>query len=428
MGEMPGIPMRILALVHRLGAKAMMLRTIGLSSLAAGVFLGGGTVVWKNPAQSQPLPTIVKPAVKPSPPVVSTPSLPLRPLAQVPDLASLGMDDRLFAAGGDRSALLSALNQSLRYIQTPQAQKQYRSYPVPGFTRLRVEQSLHRFRQLVINAKSAAELQAAVQKEFQFYESLGKDGQGRVEFTGYYVPVQRGSRTKTATDRYPLYKTPPNFRDWPSVHPTREQLEGSDGLQGDRSQLKGQELVYLNDRLSAFLIHVQGSSQIQLSDGTTMSVGFAGATNHSYSSLGKELIKDGKFAASALTLPKVLAYFQANPADLDIYIPRNRRFVFFENTKGSPPLGSLGYPVTADRSIATDKRQLPPGALALIQTQLPNQQLQSESISRFVLDQDTGSAIVGPGRVDVFLGTGDVAGQRAGLVNAPGQLYYLLLK
>jgi membrane-bound lytic murein transglycosylase A len=400
----------------------MLVRAIVLGALVSGAVLGGmAQVVSQTPKP------VASPRPSPSPSPVM-PALPLRPLAQVPDLVNLGIDDRLFTAGGDRSALLSALNQSLRYIQTPAAQKQYASYAVPGFTRSRVEKSLQRFRQLVVNAKSAAELQAAVQKEFQFYASVGKDGQGRVEFTGYYVPVQRGSRTKTATYRYPLYKTPPGFRDWPSVHPTREQLEGTDGLQSEQSKLKGQELVYLADRLSAFLIHVQGSSQIQLTDGTTMSVGFAAATNHAYSSLGKELIKDGKFAASDLTLPKVLAYFQANPADLDIYIPRNRRFVFFQNTQGSPPLGSLGYPVTADRSIATDKRQLPPGALALIHTQLPNQQLVSESISRFVLDQDTGSAIVGAGRVDVFLGTGDVAGQRAGLVNAPGQLYYLLLK
>ncbi len=404
----------------------MLVRAIVLGSLVFGAVLGGVACQLSRlsqvSAQVSPLP---QPSVSPIPVM---PALPLRPLAAMPDGVSLGIDDRLFVSGGDRSALLSALNQSLRYIQTPAAQKQYASYAVPGFTRLRVEKSLQRFRQLVVNAKSAATLQAAVQKEFQFYESVGKDGQGTVGFTGYYVPIQRGSRVKTAVYRYPLYQMPPGLASWASPHPTREQLEGKDGLQADRSQLKGQELVYLADRLQAFLIHVQGSAKIQLTDGTTMSVGFAAATNHPYASMGKELIKDGKFTAAELTLPKVLAYFQQHPADLATYLPRNQRFVFFQNTQGTPPLGSLGYPVTADRSIATDKRQLPPGALALIQTQLPNQQLQSESISRFVLDQDTGSAIVGAGRVDVFLGTGDVAGQRAGLVNAPGQLYYLLLR
>ncbi|MBE9032985.1 MltA domain-containing protein [filamentous cyanobacterium LEGE 11480] len=346
----------------------------------------------------------------------------------MPDLENLGIDDRLFGKSGDRRSLVSALNQSLRYIQSPQAQKQYRNYAVPGFTRRRVERSLRRFRQLVLRARSAAQLRASVQQEFQFYESVGKDGQGLVGFTGYYVPVQRASRRKTAKYRYPLYKLPRGFAQWKTPHPSRLQLEGKDGLQGVRSQLKGRELVYLADRLQAFLIHVQGSSRLQLTDGTTMSVGFAGATKHPYASIGKELIKDGKFTLDELTLPKVLDYFEQRPQDLDIYLPRNKRFVFFRNTKGSPPLGSLGYPVTGDRSIATDKSKLPPGALALIHTQLPNRQLEPTPISRFVLDQDTGSAIKGAGRVDVFLGTGDVAGKRAGLVNAPGKLYYLLLK
>jgi membrane-bound lytic murein transglycosylase A len=346
----------------------------------------------------------------------------------MPDLADFGIDDRLFDKPGDRADFVSALNQSLRYLRTPQAQKHYRDYAVPGFTHWRVERSLERFRQLVLRSRSAEQLRAAVRQEFQFYESVGKDGQGAVHFTGYYVPVQTASRTKTATYRYPLYQLPPGFADWPHPHPTREQLEGKDGLQGTKSPLKGQELVYLADRLQAFLIQVQGSSQLQMTDGTTMAVGFAGATHHPYSSVGKELIKDGKFKAEELTLPKVLAYFQQHPQDLDVYLPRNHRFVFFRNTAGSPPLGSLGVPVTADRSIATDKRKMPPGALALIHTQLPDRQLNQQAVSRFVLDQDTGSAIIGPGRVDVFLGTGDRAGDRAGLVNAEGKLYYLLLK
>ncbi|MFM2428799.1 MAG: hypothetical protein RLZZ511_12 [Cyanobacteriota bacterium] len=404
-----------------------MRRSLGLMLLGL-VALGAGQSTSFAQAQSNPTP---KPMASPTPtPKLTpkpTPTLPLR-LVTPPDLVTLGVDDRLFGAQGARSALVSALNQSLRYLQTPKAQQIYRAYPVKGFTRQRMEKSLQRFRQLVLEAKSATALQAAVQKEFQFYESIGKDGQGTVGFTGYYVPVQQGSRTKTATYRYPLYQLPPGFASWASPHPTREQLEGKDGLGGDRSALKGQELVYLADRFQAFLIHVQGSAQIQLTDGTTMSVGFSGATNHPYSSMGKELIKDGKFTAAELTLPKVLDYFQRNPADLDEYLPRNRRFVFFQNTQGTPPLGSLGLPVTDDRSIATDKTKMPPGGLALLQTQLPDEKLNQVAVNRFVLDQDTGSAIIGPGRVDVFLGTGAIAGQRAGLVNAPGKLYYLLLK
>ncbi|NJN76262.1 MAG: hypothetical protein HC796_08810 [Synechococcaceae cyanobacterium RL_1_2] len=96
-------------------------------------------------------------------------------------------------------------------------------------------------------------------------------------------------------------------------------------------------------------------------------------------------------------------------------------------------MGSLGYPVTAERSIATDKSIMPPGAIAMFQTELPyfnhiTKQFEEIPVTRYVLDQDTGSAIKGPGRVDIFLGTGTMAGDRAGLIATPGQLYYLLLK
>jgi membrane-bound lytic murein transglycosylase A len=159
-----------------------------------------------------------------------------------------------------------------------------------------------------------------------------------------------------------------------------------------------------------------------------MSVGFDGNTDHPYTSLGKELIKDGVFPPDGLTLPMVLSYLRDNPDRLPEYLPRNNRFIFFRETHGAPATGSIGVPVTPERSIATDKKIFPPGALAVIQTQIPDNTLQKRPASRFVLDQDTGSAIIGPGRVDIFMGTGQTAGDRAGLINTPGRLYYLFLK
>jgi membrane-bound lytic murein transglycosylase A len=192
------------------------------------------------------------------------------------------------------------------------------------------------------------------------------------------------------------------------------------------------ELVWLRDRLQAFLIQVQGSARLQLTDGGTLTVGYAGRTDYPYTGIGRELVKDGKMRLEDLTLPALVKYFQTVPQDLNRYLPRNQRFVFFKDTQGTAATGSLGVPVTAERSIATDKSLMPPGALALIQTRIPypnaRGRLEPQLVSRFVLDQDTGGAIIGPGRVDIFMGTGAVAGDRAGLINATGQLYYLLLK
>ena len=385
-----------------------------LALISLGISIGG-----VNPGWSVPMPVPVTPNPIASP-------IPLKP-TQPPSSA---LDEQLWQRFGDRKALLNAIDYSLRYLQTAQAVRAYQKYPVKGITRDRVDRSLRRFRQLILSSRSAQQLQTAVEREFVFYRSTGKDNQGTVSFTGYFEPVHTASRVRTADYRYPLYRAP-NIATW-NPHPTRVELEGKDGLQPNKGLLRGLELVWLNDRLEAFLVQVQGSARLQLTDGTTMTIGVAAHTNQPYTGIGRELVKDGKLRLEDLNLPNVVQYFQQHPNELDLYLPRNRRFVFFQNTQGAAATGSLGVPVTTERSIATDKSLMPPGAIALIQTQMPtlnaNRQLEQRSVSRFVLDQDTGGAILGAGRVDVFMGTGKEAGDRAGLVNATGQLYYLLLK
>lgn len=348
----------------------------------------------------------------------------------------LGWDEQIWGESGqsgDKYALLTSIDHSLRYIKTPAAAKVYRRYNGTGITRDRVRRSLERFRQLVVWSQSPAELQAAVAREFVFYQSTGSDGKGDVLYTAYYEPIYQASRVPTAEFRYPLYRLPTNFKSWRKPHPTRQELEGKDGLLGNKSKLKGLEIVWLRDRLEAFLVQIQGSARLQLPDGKTISVGFAGKTDYPYTSIGKELAKDGKLPLAGLTLPVMIDYFTRYPTELDNYLPRNRGFVFFRETGGAPAIGSLGVPVTADRSIATDKSLMPPGALALIHTQLPflnrfSGAMEYRQVSRYVLDQDTGGAIKGPGRVDYFMGTGKLAGDRAGVTGNRGHLYYLLLK
>lgn len=355
------------------------------------------------------------------------------PAAQLP--ARLGLDRQIWRRSGqtgDWAALLAAIDHSLRYLSTPAATEAYQQYSLPGITRERTRRSLQRFRQLVVDSPSPEALQAAVRQEFVFYRSVGKDGEGTVEFTGYFEPVHRASRVPTAEYRYPLFRRPSNLAAWPKPHPKRLELEGVDGLQIDESRLRGLELVWLRDRLEAYLVQVQGSARLQLTDGRMMTIGYGGRTDYSYTSIGKELVKDGKIRLEDLTLPTLITYFRQHPTELSAYLPRNHRFVFFKETHGSPAIGTLGVPVTPERSIATDKSILPAGALALVQTQLPYAntagELELQTVSRYVLNQDTGGAIQGPGRVDIFMGTGKQAGDRAGLVNAKGQLYYLMLR
>ncbi|OLP16859.1 murein transglycosylase [Leptolyngbya sp. 'hensonii'] len=365
------------------------------------------------------------------------PPMPLLPIPLDRLSAQVGIDRQIFGERGteapkrDRANLLLAIDHSLRYLQTPKAAAAYRQYAVQEITLDRVKRSLERFRELVQATKTPAELQVAVRREFIFYRAVGKDQRGTVAFTGYFEPVYTASRVPTPDYRYPLYQVPPDLAQWPKPHPTRLELEGADGLQSSKGRLKNLELVWLRDRFQAFLVQVQGSAQLQLPDGSRMTVGYAGRTEQPYTGVGRQLVQDGKLKLEELTLPNVIRYFQTHPAEMDVYLPRNRSFVFFTETKGAPATGSLGVPVTAERSIATDKSIMPPGALALIDTRLPyrlpNGKLGLRPVNRFVLDQDTGGAIVGPGRVDIFMGTGPEAGDRAGLINVTGQLYYLLL-
>ncbi len=332
----------------------------------------------------------------------------------------------------ERQKLLNAIDHSLRYIDTNTAQEDYAAVQVPGFSREKVRRSLVRFRQLVQQYPDPRQLHQAIQQEFVFYQSVGKDGMGQVDFTAYFEPAYVASPVKTNEFQYPLYRQPPGFENWSQPHPSRVALEGRDGIPPSNSPLQGYELVWLKSRLEAYLIQVQGSARLQLTNGRTMTIGFDGSTDYEYVSLGKELINEGIFQPEELSLPKLIDYFEANPAALSTYIPRNNRFIFFRETFGSPPIGSIGVPVLSERSIATDKSIFPPGAIAFIATQLPYQRANGDwlklPVSRYVLDQDTGSAIKGAGRVDIFLGTGPNTQTRAGLVNDPGNLYYLLLK
>jgi membrane-bound lytic murein transglycosylase A len=396
-----------------------MKKTIALFALGLGFVVG--------------MPVSAPKAQQPSP--ASRPAqAPLRVVQVSPQETSLALDEQLFRGysgqPGDKQVLLQSIDHSLRYLNTPTAAEAYRNYPVARITRDRVRRSLVRFRQLVVNSRSAAQLQAAVKREFTFYKSVGRDD-GTVLFTAYYEPIYAASRFPTEEYRYPLYRKPANWEAWQKPHPQRAQLEGIDGT-GYGSLLAGNELVWMRDRLEAFLVQIQGSARLSLADGSEMTVGYDGNTDYPYTSVGREMAKEGRLPLDGLTLPVMIDYFKRVPEDLNVFIPRNNRFVFMRETYGAPATGSIGVPVSPDRSIATDKSLMPPGALALVRTRIPYPNaaggMDRPVVSRFVLDQDTGGAIKTPGRVDLFLGTGPVAGARAGIVGGTGDLYYLLLK
>ncbi|PAX59639.1 murein transglycosylase A [Brunnivagina elsteri] len=332
----------------------------------------------------------------------------------------------------DQKALINSINQSLKYLQTGKAEVDYQNYPIVGITRSHVVDSLIRFRELVQTSKSAKQLNDAVKREFILYQSIGSDKKGGVLFTSYYEPIYEASRVATAEYRYPIYRIPPDLSSWQRPHPTRVDLEGADGLQAAKSKLKGLEFFWFRDRMEAYMMQIQGSARLKLTDGTQTHVGYAGNIAQDYKSIGKSLAEDKKVPLEGMTMPKILDYFHKYPQELNIYIPKDPSFVFFQENYGVTATGSTSVPITADRSIATDKALMPPGALALIRAYLPlvnsKGDMEHRIVSRYVLDQDAGGAIKGAGRVDYFAGAGKIAGERAGVTVGRGQLFYLILK
>jgi membrane-bound lytic murein transglycosylase A len=159
-------------------------------------------------------------------------------------------------------------------------------------------------------------------------------------------------------------------------------------------------------------------------------VGYSGNNGQEYQSIAKALIEDGKIASDRMSLDAMISYFKSHPEQVDSYVRRNPRYVFFQVGEG-PPRGCLNEPVTAWRTIATDKSIFPRACLAFIATNLPQMErgvMVTRPCNSFMLDQDAGGAIRAAGRCDVYMGVGDEAGQLAGQTYQEGHLYYLFLK
>ncbi len=192
------------------------------------------------------------------------------------------------------------------------------------------------------------------------------------------------------------------------------------------------EIAWVKDPIDLFFLHIQGSGLLRLADGREVNVGYAGQSGLAYRSIGRLLIDTGKVPKEEMSMQRLRRYLIDYPAEQNEIFAYNESYVFFRLSEDGP-FGSLGVPVTAGRSMATDSRLFPRGALALAQTDIPIVGASGElagwrPMMRFVLNQDTGGAIRGPQRADYYFGTGETAGALAGYMNRQGRLYFLVLK
>jgi membrane-bound lytic murein transglycosylase A len=334
----------------------------------------------------------------------------------------------------DLEGLREALANSLNYLNKASSRQ---FFPINGITRGQAVDSLKEFAELLDSGLSGVQLDASIREKFDVYMSVGCDNRGTVLFTGYYTPIFDGSLVHSGSFQYPLYKQPNDLVKGPngeilgrrglgggvSPYPPRAVIEES-------NMLAGTELIWLSDPFEAYVAHVQGSAKVRLDDGRIVGVGYAASNGLPYRSISEQLVADGVMSRSQISLSAMMDYFRNNTARVLKYTRLNQRYVFFHRDDG-PPRGSLNEPVTAMRSVATDKSIFPRGCLTYFSTTLPQligSRVANRPYSGFALDQDTGGAIRAPGRCDIYMGEGEMAGRLAGQTYQEGRLYYLFLK
>ena len=333
----------------------------------------------------------------------------------------------------ERDAILPALERSIAWTRKRHAEQ---FFPIEGITHGHALASLEAFREALLTASGPADFRARLERDFDVYKSAGWNGHGGgVLFTGYCTPILKGSLAAAPGYDWPLYGLPEDLAKGPQgeilgrkladgglePYPTRSVIESSHMLAG-----QGLELVWLSDPLDAFIAHVNGSAFIELPDGSMVKFGYSGKNGREYTSLGKELVADKQMKADQVSLASIRSWAARHPQKLVDYLHRNDSYVFFTEISGTPR-GSLNVEVEPGRTLATDKRLFPRGAVVFVDTELADERGRGVPFERFLLDQDTGGAIRTAGRADIYLGIGPEAEALAGRTQAEGQLYYLFL-
>lgn len=253
--------------------------------------------------------------------------------------------------------------------------------------------------------------------ELFFRPVLIEDGADPL-FTGYFEPELDGSLRRTDRFRYPIYAMPSEARVLQPWLSRREILE-TDVMEG-----RGLEIAWVDDPVELFFLQVQGSGRIRLPDGRKLRVGYGGANGHQYKSIGMELVRRGVYEAHQVSAQVIKNWVRRNAEDGTELLYHSPSYVFFREVSDVPadrgPLGAMNRSVTALRSVAVDPAFVPLGAPVWLEKDGKN------PIRRLMIAQDTGSAIKGAQRADVFFGTGDEAGRKAGRLRDPGQMMVLM--
>jgi membrane-bound lytic murein transglycosylase A len=349
----------------------------------------------------------------------------------------------------DLRGLAEAVGQSWDYYRQLPPETVFYFGP-DAYTAEQMVRTMSSIGQFLSQPRSAQDLNRFLRSDFNVYRSSGASPRGEVTFSAYFEASLKGSLTPDSEYRFPLYGRPPELVDAQlgdfdpqkkgdriagrlegrSLVPyyTREEIDSKGRLFG-----RGLEIAWAKNPLDIFLLQIQGSGSIEMPNGQAFHIRYAGDNGRPYRSLGLSLIESGAIPKSEFSKARMVQYLNGlSDQDRQKALNVNPRYIFFELAPATTPTrGSLMVPLTAERSIASDPQCYPPGALAWIRTQRPVVDEQGQvkglkNLSRFVLSQDEGGAIKGPGRIDFFVGKGLRAEKTAESLWYPGELYFFV--
>jgi len=363
---------------------------------------------------------------------------PYKPLYRLTDAELPDFSDDM-----DSQSLLAAARSQIEFIENHGGNLQVFPADKTPSAEIILE-SLHDFTEKIEQNPTPDALRHFIIKNYDIYQAGGRQSKKERQMlvTGYYEPVFEGSLIRGKPYLYPIYSPPDDLV---------QQIDNNNKTRTGRvvnnvfhkywnreeieklALLKGNELAWLKDPFDAFLLHIQGSGRIRLPDNSLKSVRYASSNGLEYKSIGKLLVDEKKMDLEEVTIPAIRSYLRDHPEDLLRILHHNPRFIFFNWGDTLGPRGSSGLVLTPGRSIAIDNTVLPNNVIGYLATTKPVMNREGEitgwtTLKRFVFPQDSGSAIEGAGRVDLFWGHGRYAELAANNMKEKGKLYFLVKK
>jgi membrane-bound lytic murein transglycosylase A len=348
----------------------------------------------------------------------------------------------------DFSTLAAAIRKNLEYLRRLKPEQIF-DYGPDHYTCQQIVEGQEEFLRLIATSPNVDEINRKMRRDYLVYRASGRPGNPSVLFTGYYEPTYDASLSPDSLFRHPIYAKPEDLIQV-DLSPFREEFKGKsitariDGkrvlpyytrkeIEGDKV-LAGRhlELAWLTDSLDVAFLQVQGSGRLRLPDRTILRMGYEASNGRPYQSIGRYMIGKGYLTREETSMQSIRRYLTQHPEVREEVLNHNPSYIFFRTASGGP-YGNINVPLTPGRSLALDNRLFPRGALCFVRTQKPVLNSREEitgwtDFSRFVLHQDTGGAIKGSGRADLFWGDDPYAEMAAGHMKHEGDLYFLVKK